>query len=94
MPTHLDRHSDLNPSPLQIDHGETKAAHPGVRGLLGDCFRQLDSKGQLMQLPKIHLKTDLDGNPLDFHLTGGKASDSTQFERSLDIGQDITRALR
>jgi hypothetical protein len=47
-----------------------------------------------MQLPKIHLKTDLDGNPLDFHLTGGKASDSTQFERSLDIGQDITRALR
>jgi transposase len=34
---------------------------------------------------KIHLKTDLDGNPLDFHLTGGEASDSTQFETSLDI---------
>ena len=29
---------------------------------------------------KIHLKTDLDGRPLDFHLTGGEASDSTQFE--------------
>ena len=40
-------------------------------------------------LTKIHLKTDLDGNPLDFHLTGGEASDSTQFETSLDIGPDI-----
>jgi len=38
---------------------------------------------------KIHLRTDLDGNPLDFHLTGGKAGDSTQFETSLDIGPDI-----
>ena len=38
---------------------------------------------------KIHLKTDLDGNPLDFHLTGGEASDSTQFETSLDLGPDI-----
>jgi hypothetical protein len=38
---------------------------------------------------KIHLKTDLHGRPLDFHLTGGEASDSTQFETSLDIGPDI-----
>lgn len=38
---------------------------------------------------KIHLKTDLDGSPLDFHLTGGEASDSTQSETSLDIGPDI-----
>ena len=38
---------------------------------------------------QIHLKTDLDGNPLDFHLTGGEASGSTQFETSLDIGPDI-----
>lgn len=38
---------------------------------------------------KIHLKTDLDGHPLDFHLTGGEASDSTQFETSLDLGPDI-----
>ena len=43
---------------------------------------------------KIHLKTDLDGNPLDFHLTGGEASDSTQFETSLDIGPDISPAHR
>ena len=39
---------------------------------------------------KIHLKTDLDGHPLDFHLTPGEASDSTQFETSLDIGPDIS----
>jgi len=38
---------------------------------------------------KIHLKTDLDGKPLDFHLTGGEVSDTTQFETSLDIGPDI-----
>jgi hypothetical protein len=39
---------------------------------------------------KIHLKTDLDGDPLDFHLTGGEVSDTTQFETSLDLGPDIT----
>jgi hypothetical protein len=38
---------------------------------------------------KIHLKTDLDGRPLDFHLTPGEASDSTQFETLLDIGPDV-----
>ncbi len=38
---------------------------------------------------KIHLKTDLHGHPLDFHLTGGEVSDSTEFETSLDIGPDI-----
>ncbi|MBV8506397.1 MAG: IS5 family transposase [Alphaproteobacteria bacterium] len=38
---------------------------------------------------KIHLKTDLDGGPLDFHLTPGEVSDSTEFETSLDIGPDI-----
>jgi transposase len=39
---------------------------------------------------KIHLKTDLDGQPLDFHLTGSERSDTTQFETSLDLGPDIT----
>jgi transposase len=38
---------------------------------------------------KNHIKTYLDGNPLDFHLTGGEVSDSTQFETSLDIGPDV-----
>jgi transposase len=39
---------------------------------------------------KIHLKCDLDGLPLAFHLTGGEASDSRNFETRLDIGPDIT----
>ena len=37
---------------------------------------------------KIHLKTDLDGHPLDFHLTGGEVSDMTQFKTSLGLGSD------
>jgi transposase len=36
------------------------------------------------------LKCDFEGLPLDFHLTGGEASDSRQFEILLDIGPDIT----
>ena len=36
---------------------------------------------------KIHLKTDLDGYPIGFHLTGGEASDSRNFEVLLDLGQ-------
>jgi transposase len=39
---------------------------------------------------KIHLKTDFDGLPIGFHLTGGEVSDCTQLETSLDIGPDIT----
>lgn len=39
---------------------------------------------------KIYLKTDFDGLPIAFHLTGGEASDCTQLETSLDIGPDIT----
>ena len=39
---------------------------------------------------KIHLKADLDGRPLAFHLTEGQASDSPQFEVLLDLGPDIT----
>ncbi len=39
---------------------------------------------------KIHLKTDFDGLPIAFHLTGGEKSDSRSFETLLDIGPDIT----
>ena len=31
----------------------------------------------------------IDGHPAAAHLTGGQASDSTQFETSLNIGPDI-----
>jgi transposase len=36
------------------------------------------------------LKTDFGGLPIAFHLTGGQASDSRDFETLLDIGPDIT----
>ena len=39
---------------------------------------------------KIHLKVDLKGLPLAFHLTEGQASDSPQFAILLDLGPDIT----
>lgn len=42
---------------------------------------------------KIHIKTDLDGRSLDFHLTGGGAGDSTQFTTLLDIDSDIRSRL-
>ena len=38
---------------------------------------------------KIHLKTDLYGYPIGFHLTGGEASDSRNFEVLLDLGPDV-----
>jgi transposase len=41
-------------------------------------------------LDKIHLKTDWNGGPLGFCLTGGEASDSPHFETLLDLGPDIT----
>jgi hypothetical protein len=36
------------------------------------------------------LKCDFEGLSLDFHLTGGEASDSRQFEALLDISPDVT----
>lgn len=38
---------------------------------------------------KIHLKTDFGELPIAFHLTGGEASDSRNFETLLDISPDI-----
>jgi transposase len=35
------------------------------------------------------LQTDFGGLPIAFHLTGGEASDSRNFETLLDIGPDI-----
>ena len=39
---------------------------------------------------QIHLKVDLDGLPLAFHLTEGQAGDRPWFEVLLDLGPDIT----
>jgi transposase len=62
------------------------------------CFRGWRKRGQSRQAlgrsrggfsTKIHLKTDWDGDPLGFCLTGGEASDSPHFETLLDLGPDI-----
>jgi transposase len=59
---------------------------PGQRGQQGQALGR--SRGGLGT--KIHLKRDFEGLPLDFHLAGGEASDSRQFETLLDIGPDVT----
>jgi hypothetical protein len=41
-------------------------------------------------LTKIHLKTDWNGDPLGFCLTGGEAGDSPHFETLLALGPDVT----
>jgi transposase len=65
----------------------------------GACLGRRRKRGQKNQAlgrsrggfsSKIHLKTDFDGLPIAFHLTGGEVSDSTQLKTSLDIGPDIT----
>src|SRR5262249_17342654 len=43
---------------------------------------------------KIHLKVDLGSLSLAFHLTGGDASDSRNFELRLDFGPDIKPVRR
>src|SRR5580704_8873400 len=69
--------------------------HRGARPCLGSR-RKRGQEGQALGRSrggfstKIHLKTDFDGLPLAFHLTGGEASDSRNFAILLDIGPDIT----
>ncbi len=71
----------LDPVLRQHDSARPRLGRRGKRGQHRQAFGR--SRGGFST--KIHLKTDLDGNPLDFHLTGGEASDRTQFETSLDI---------
>src|SRR4029078_11600341 len=68
--------------------------HRGARA----CLRRGRKRGQDDQAlgrsrggfsTKMHLKGDLGGLPLAFHLTGGEASDSRNFEILLDLGPDI-----
>lgn len=68
---------------------------PGQGGGEGRAIPQRGQEGQALGRSrggfssKIHLKLDFDGFPLAFHLTGGEASDSRNFEILLDIGPDI-----
>jgi transposase len=63
-------------------------AHVSAAGARGQQTQALGrSRGGFST--KIHLKVDLEGLPLAFHLTEGQASDSLQFEILLDLGPDI-----
>ncbi|MGI9507974.1 MAG: IS5 family transposase [Geminicoccaceae bacterium] len=39
---------------------------------------------------KIHLKTDFEGFPIAFDLTGGEKADTSKFETLMAIGPDVT----
>jgi transposase len=66
-----------------------QSAHLGSRRKRGQSNLALGrSRGGFST--KIHFKTDFDGLPIAFHLTGGEASDSRNFEMLRDIGPDIT----
>lgn len=69
-------------------HDRAGACVRGGRKRGQDCQALGRSRGGFST--KIHLKTDRDGNPIAFDLTGGEASDSRHFETLLDIGPDIT----
>src|SRR5262245_13531767 len=40
----------------------------------------------------LHLKTDLDGHPLDFHLTGDEESDTTRSRHRANVAPTSPRA--
>jgi len=89
--------------PLRGFGGSERDRTPGADVRLhycaGPCLGSRRKRGQNRQAlgrsrggfsTKIHLKTDWDGDPLGFHLTGGEVSDSPHFETLLDLGPGIT----
>jgi hypothetical protein len=70
---------------VQIRHPRACVGGRRKRGQDGEALGR--SRGGFST--KIHLKTDLDGYPIGFHLTGGEASDSRNFEVLLDLGPDV-----
>jgi len=74
-------------SPLVMLHGrrrEGRAIHK--RGQDGQALGR--SRGGFST--KIQLKSDFDGQPVSFHLTGGESGDSPLFKLLLDLGPDVT----
>jgi transposase len=64
-------------------------AHVSAAGAKGGKTVRLSVAHAVDFRPRFHLKTDFGGLPIAFHLTGGEASDSRNFETLLDIGPDI-----
>jgi transposase len=86
-------------SPGGAERDRSSGADVRLHHRAGACLGGWGKRGQSRQAlgrsrggfsTKIHLKTDWDGDPLSFHLTGGEASDSPHFETLVDLGPDIT----
>jgi transposase len=75
---------------VQMFDSTAVRAHVSAAGAKGGQRGQALGRSRGGFSTKIHLKTDFEGLPLDFHLTGGEASDSRQFETLLGIGPDAT----
>src|SRR5919202_1872745 len=74
---------------VQMFDSTTVRAHVSAAGAKGGQDGQALGRSRGGFSSKIHLKVDLDGLPLAFHLTEGQAGDSPQFEILLDLGPDI-----
>src|SRR3712207_2501351 len=75
---------------VQMFDSTVVRAHVSAAGAKGGQQDQALGRSRGGFSTKIHLKVDLDGRPLAFHLTEGQASDSPHFEILLDLGPDIT----
>src|SRR3954452_19511576 len=75
---------------VQMFDSTVVRAHVSAAGAKGGQEGQALGRSRGGFSTKIHLKADLDGRPLAFHLTEGQAGDSPQFEILLDLGPDIT----
>jgi transposase len=75
---------------VQMFDSTVVRAHVSAAGAKGGQDGQALGRSRGGFSTKIHLKADLDGRPLAFHLTEGQAGDSPQFEILLDLGPDIT----
>ncbi len=75
---------------VQMFDSTVVRAHVSAAGAKGGQNDQALGRSRGGFSTKIHLKADLAGLPLAFHLTGGEAGDSPQFEVLLDLGPDVT----
>ena len=74
---------------VQFFDSTTARAHVSAAGAKGGSNIRRSVARAAASPPKSTSRPISTDAPLDFHLTGGEASDSIQFETSLDIGPDI-----
>ena len=74
---------------VQMFDSTVVRAHVSAAGAKGGSMIRRLAARVAVSLPRCDLKTDFGGLPIAFHLTGGEASDSRNFETLLDIGPDL-----